>query len=414
MIKPPLFFHLKMMALGFLLLAIPCSRAWSVTTNTSSAGLWNTGGNWDNGIPGGTDDANINHAMIIDGNVASTRGDYTFNSPCIDTTGGGAFNLSVQGTGGNEGIVDINANVTFEGTCSVSSNGTLIIRTGDTLIVGATTFANGSTVNIESGAVLIVNGNLQNNNNSTGITINGNVFVNGNVNGGNGSAITGAGGINATGTITTDPPTGSIFGSTTDCTVPPCAAGPGAVPIELNYFISRSTDDHILLEWETLSESNNNYFILDRSIDGHFFEELAKIPGSGNSQEKNKYSFEDFDVIGGVYYYRLWQTDFDGASSLLGILGQSFKGIENEGPRIFPNPVTSNSFNLNPNSNSFSVETIALINARGGVEIFPQFEVETNSKIRIDLPETLFEGLYVLKALGTNGQVINGKVFLKK
>ena len=191
-------------------------------TNTSATGNWNTGANWSAGVPGGGTDANINHAMTVDVNIASTSGDYIINQSITDLAGGTAYTLDVSGTGGNQGIIDFKATSTFEGALNVNSNGTLIVRSGFTLTVGAAVFANNSTVLVETGATLIINGDLTNNNNSTGITINGALVVNGNVGGGNGSAIVGTGTLNASGTIITTG-SGSVFGSTGDCSTGPCS-----------------------------------------------------------------------------------------------------------------------------------------------------------------------------------------------
>ncbi len=191
-------------------------------SNTLSAGLWNTGTNWSAGVPTGATNANVNHSMTINTNITVSSGDYTINSSVNDLSGGTAYNLSVSGTGGNQGNFDVYATSLFEGTCTVNSNGTLTVRNGDTLTVGTATFANNSTVVVEAGGTLIINGNLTNNNNSTGISINGVLIVNGDFNGGNGSAITGTGSMSTTGTLITTG-SGSVFGSTGDCNTGPCS-----------------------------------------------------------------------------------------------------------------------------------------------------------------------------------------------
>lgn len=116
-------------------------------------------------------------------------------------------------------------------TLTVKNGGTLTVQSGDTLTIGVpgnsyTTqvvdFQNGSNVTIQSGGVLIVYGLLNNSNNSNGIVFNGTVMVYGNFTGGNGSAVSGTGSFNSTGTITTSG-SGSVFGSTTSCTSGPCS-----------------------------------------------------------------------------------------------------------------------------------------------------------------------------------------------
>src|SRR6478609_3304412 len=118
-------------------------------TNTVSSGNWSNAANWSSGVPTGGN-ANINHVMTIDVNIAPTSGTYTINKSIKDLTGGTAYTLNVSGR------FDVNASSVFEGTCTVNGGGTLTVRNGDTLTVGAATFANNSIVLVEAGGVLIV------------------------------------------------------------------------------------------------------------------------------------------------------------------------------------------------------------------------------------------------------------------
>jgi len=88
--------------------------------------------------------------------------------------------------------------------------------------------------------------------------------------------------------------------------------GPCGLPIELSQFIGNVNEEDNLLYWETESERNNDYFILERSKNGVDFEILTHVKGAGNATVLNTYSFIDENVTNELYYYRLSQTDFDG------------------------------------------------------------------------------------------------------
>lgn len=90
--------------------------------------------------------------------------------------------------------------------------------------------------------------------------------------------------------------------------------GDGTLPIELAEFSVKISGDNVLIEWETLSELNNQYFSIERSTDGVNFTEMARIDGAGTSNQINNYSITDAPEAQGQYYYRLKQTDFDGKS----------------------------------------------------------------------------------------------------
>jgi hypothetical protein len=89
--------------------------------------------------------------------------------------------------------------------------------------------------------------------------------------------------------------------------------GGNILPIELTTFdATLQQDNTVLLNWETEMEINNDYFTLQRSIDGDYFEEIGTVQGAGNSDRPRQYSFVDKKPASGSNYYRLKQTDLDG------------------------------------------------------------------------------------------------------
>lgn len=87
------------------------------------------------------------------------------------------------------------------------------------------------------------------------------------------------------------------------------------LPIELLSFDATAKTTSVFTEWITATEINNDYFTVERSRDGHAFSSLENIDGAGNSHAELTYSFIDGSPLNGISYYRLRQTDFDGAST---------------------------------------------------------------------------------------------------
>lgn len=113
----------------------------------------------------------------------------------------------------------------------------------------------------------------------------------------------------------------------------------GPLPIELQSFEGYyfSNFNSIVLEWETLSEINNDYFTIEKSKDGKVWEEITRIRGNGTTSRKNSYSYGDSNPFEGYNYYRLSQTDFDGTRESFEPI--AVKGKENdEQLTIYPNP----------------------------------------------------------------------------
>ncbi|MCU0433372.1 MAG: hypothetical protein MUC87_07970 [Bacteroidia bacterium] len=87
------------------------------------------------------------------------------------------------------------------------------------------------------------------------------------------------------------------------------------LPIELLFFRGTNEGDHNVLRWATASEEGNDYFTLERSTDGMNFVEIGRVDGAGNSTQLLNYLFVDNYPATGENYYRLKQTDFNGAYS---------------------------------------------------------------------------------------------------
>jgi hypothetical protein len=102
-----------------------------------------------------------------------------------------------------------------------------------------------------------------------------------------------------------------------------------SLPIELIDFTANVSDFGIELVWETASETNNDFFTIERSIDGITWETVSHIPGSGNSSFINEYAYTDTYFLSEIHYYRLKQTDYDGASSFSKIISVYPHQIQN-------------------------------------------------------------------------------------
>lgn len=84
------------------------------------------------------------------------------------------------------------------------------------------------------------------------------------------------------------------------------------LPVELSVFSGFLENGIVELFWTTLSEKNNDYFVIERSGTELHFDSIGFVYGAGNSNVKLDYHYSDPDPLEGVSYYRLRQTDFDG------------------------------------------------------------------------------------------------------
>lgn len=81
--------------------------------------------------------------------------------------------------------------------------------------------------------------------------------------------------------------------------------------VTLSNFLGTAEKRTNKLEWETESEVNNDYFIVEASADGVNWNELGRVNGAGSTIYKNNYDFHHENPED-VQYYRLKQIDYDG------------------------------------------------------------------------------------------------------
>lgn len=80
----------------------------------------------------------------------------------------------------------------------------------------------------------------------------------------------------------------------------------------LNFKSSCISDYEIGLSWTTITETNNDYFEVQKMVNG-VFETIAVVDGHGSSNSSIEYNFVDYAPADEIHYYRLNQVDFDGS-----------------------------------------------------------------------------------------------------
>lgn len=115
------------------------------------------------------------------------------------------------------------------------------------------------------------------------------------------------------------------------------------LPVTLLDFTASKKDRTSLLSWATASEKNNLGFEIERSSDGKTFGNIGfqkSLAVDGNSQEKLSYSFTDLVPRSGANYYRLKQTDRDGAFTYSNVVMLNFDNNGDVNLAVYPNPAS--------------------------------------------------------------------------
>lgn len=110
------------------------------------------------------------------------------------------------------------------------------------------------------------------------------------------------------------------------------------LPIGLLNFEVASSGNVVALSWTTSSEQDNDYFSLERSVNGTDWQQLGTVDGAGTTNQQRSYTFTDKDPLPGILYYRLRQVDLNGDEIFSAIESVEVTFQSEDKVRVYPNP----------------------------------------------------------------------------
>jgi len=183
------------------------------------------------------------------------------------------------------------------------------------------------------------------------------------------------------------------------------------LPVELLYFDAKRDGSamRVKCDWSTASETNNNYFNIERSQDGLNFSLLGTLPGAGTSSTTNNYTFYDQFPYTGWSYYRLKQVDYNGNYSYSPVSTVYIGSLEIT--TLYPNPATDN-LTVSVSTEQNTEGTVDVYNVMGQI-VYSSNVTLQKGKTEIKIPvEHFANGQYLLKATLPTGDYTQ-KVFMK-
>jgi len=187
------------------------------------------------------------------------------------------------------------------------------------------------------------------------------------------------------------------------------------LPIEILNFNAIINSNKVDISWATASELNNDYFSIERSKDGIVFEELFKLDGAGNSTSIINYFEVDYHPILGVSYYRLKQTDFNGATSYSSLVPVRYQPNGNFGFSLFPNPGEAKDIKIELSAVK-GQNILVVVRDIAGREFYSKVfitETDGNKTEAIEIENTLAPGIYMVTASSKDASFSKKLVIMK-
>lgn len=111
------------------------------------------------------------------------------------------------------------------------------------------------------------------------------------------------------------------------------------LPIEmLDFTATAYNNSQVDLDWSTATETNNDFFTIEKTVDGVHWETVKQVDGAGTTTEQTNYFDVDRDPYNGISYYRIKQTDYDGNFDYSVVRAVTIGSEEPTEILLYPNP----------------------------------------------------------------------------
>ncbi len=184
------------------------------------------------------------------------------------------------------------------------------------------------------------------------------------------------------------------------------------LPITLTSFATSCEENGFnTIKWTTATETNNDYFIVEKTTDGNNWDIIEKVNGKGTSSSTTHYAITDRNPVNQITYYRLKQVDFDGQTETFNPISVICTSKEHS-MTVFPNPA-SHSVTISLSGYDFENATLNLLSSNGKlVHQIIVSENETVMNMELDL-RNFAQGVYLLQWIDGAGKTEMKKLIVQ-
>ncbi|MFT6020814.1 MAG: hypothetical protein ACI9CQ_003620, partial [Saprospiraceae bacterium] len=180
---------------------------------------------------------------------------------------------------------------------------------------------------------------------------------------------------------------------------------------EVLFFNAQKDGRDVALNWVTNTDYKNDYFVVERSVDGVNFELLDQIISSGESEGSVNYQLDDDNAFRGINYYRIKEVFYDGTYRYSQMEEVAFDLDVNEFT-LFPNPTDKKVF-VNLKDFVGNKGTVEIHNALGQKVYSQQFDDIPSHPIAISVAG-LSSGMHAVSVKVEDKKIITEMLMISK
>ena len=183
------------------------------------------------------------------------------------------------------------------------------------------------------------------------------------------------------------------------------------LPVELVDLKAEVAGEKVRVSWITVSEKNNDYFIVEKSIDAKSFEEVGRVPAKISPSALNNYEIFDANPYQAINYYRLKQFDKNGKYTYSKIISVKMGKTSATNLSIYPNPTTNNEFVVDLKGTDLAGAQLTVTDMLG--KTVYSTKIDQNGASQTIRPNTtLAAGMYIV-TVQTNDKVYQQRLSVK-
>jgi hypothetical protein len=167
--------------------------------------------------------------------------------------------------------------------------------------------------------------------------------------------------------------------------------------------VIETNNNTIVLTWN-VTEYNNRSFIVQHSVNGTQWEDIALVQSKNSAESMTDYSYKHINKLGGKQFYRLKDIDVDYGTTGFSPVKTLIRKNAMQVVAIWPNPVTNLILISNDNSNPYTKAKV--FDLTGKVMMERKLEPDVT-----EIPVTeLAAGTYIIKIENNTGAAYTQKI----
>ncbi len=179
----------------------------------------------------------------------------------------------------------------------------------------------------------------------------------------------------------------------------------GPLPVNFANVQARAETAYTTISWSNLTESDVDYYAVERSVDGRNFEVIGKLQPKANNYSKQDYSFVDASPLTSGFY-RVKAVEFNATTKTSIVLRVSSQNRGRKGGfHVYPNPVQGGILSLQAADAEGGNYTVQLFNTNGQRVYNRTLQLQGGVISQsLELPSHIKPGMYMLKVQGASTQ----------